>query len=204
MDKLWEFLIIEQWFRRWSYRNFPDPGRHLCGLEQRTFLEKAEVSGQAVGLSSTLPKLREAQHSCGYQHGFVSYPCSECVLRWEMFISIIIWNKLYELNKTNWSLVLTGSLILKPIFISVWQKRKDWWTAIKRKWRFRTNSISLLQSSYRQDTKSLASVQGKREKSDRHSRSSEHPILFPATPKETNCFPHPAVLCCWQSLSYLL
>lgn len=142
-----------------------------------------------MGLSNTLPKLRGAQHSCGCQDGFVSYLCSGYGLRWEMFINIITWNKLYELIKTNWSLLLTWSLILKPIFISVWQKRKDWWTAIKGKWRFRTNSIFLLQTSYSQDTKSLGSMQGNVEKSDRHNiGSSKHPILFSDAPKETKLF----------------
>lgn len=49
----------------------------------------------------------------------------------------------------------------------------------------RTNSISLLHTSYSKDTHSLESMQGKVETSDKHSRGgSEHPVLLPATQKE--------------------
>lgn len=70
---------------------------------------------------------------------------------------------------------------------------------------FRTNSFSLLQTSYSQYTNSSESMQGKAEKNYQHNiGSSECPVLSYSKRDDTNSFfPHPTGLPCWQSTAHL-
>lgn len=149
---------------------------------------------------SATPSPSWGEHSTAVAVRMALFPTHVWSMHWDERCLLI------SSHETNCrSLLLTWSLILKPIFTSMWQKRKDWWTAVKGKWRFRTNSISLLQTSYSQDTKSLGVCKEKwRKVTDKTQAVQSIPSCSQLLQRRWNCFPHPAVLHCWQSPSYLL